>query len=194
MSTSTPNTSPHGRASEWKVIEVVDNPADAELEAARDIDEQGGKVTEEQLALLRPALDAALVTVQPVAGEEPHEQPFAEFDASTDFLTEVDEQPIRAHIVGGDSRNVFWHDPEHAVVAFCPSREVGIGEAPACDPLQDVRYAILEHDLGTLRQPTFMYFAMFLILFLLSLAGLHWYEKDARERRRATLTPVPTKA
>ena len=29
---------------------------------------------------------------------------------------------------------------------------------------------------------------------LLSLAGLHWHEKDQRERRRATLTPVPTGA
>jgi hypothetical protein len=195
MTTSTPNTSPHGRAAEWKVVEVVDAPADAELENARDIDESGRVVSEEQLALLRPALDAALVSVQPVEGEEPHEQPFAQFGSSTEFLTEVDNQPIRAHVIGGESKNLFWHEPEHAVVAFCPTREnTPIGQPPECDPLSGVQYAVLEHDLGTLRQPTFMYFASFLVLFLLSLAGLHWHEKDQRERRRATLTPVPTNA
>jgi hypothetical protein len=195
MTTSTPNTSPHGRASEWKVVEVVSAPGDAQLKDAGSIDERGRVVSEEQLALLRPAIDAALVTVQPVAGEEPHEQPLAQFGSSTDFLTEVDGEPIRAHVVGGNSKRLFWHEPEHAVVAFCPTlKPTPIGEAPRCDPLKDVQYAVLEHDLGTLRQPTFMYFASFLVLFLLSLAGLHWHEKDARARRRATLTPVPTTA
>jgi hypothetical protein len=195
MTTSTPNTSPHGRAAEWHVVEVVDAPADAELAGVRDIEAQGAAVSEEDLALLRPAIDAALVRVQPVAGEEPHDQEFAQFESSTAFLVDVEEQPIGAFITGGESRNLFWHEPEVAVVAFCPAREgVAIGAPPQCDPLAPVQYAVLEHDLGTLRQPTFMYFAMFLVLFVLSLVGLHWHEKDARARRRATLTPVPTKA
>jgi hypothetical protein len=195
MTTSTPNTSPHGRAAEWHVIEVVDSPADAETEGVRNIETDGTKVTEDQLALLRPAMDAGLVTAsaEGAHGEEPPEQPFAEFQSSTDFLTEQNDQPISAFTVGGETDKLIWHTPEYAVVAFCETRpNTPAGEAPTCDPLAGTRYAVLEHDLGTLRQPTFAYFAAFLVLFLLSLAGLHWYEKDQRARKRATLTPVPT--
>lgn len=195
MATSTPNTSPHGRAATWSVIEVVSAPTDAKTTGVRDIQKDGSKVSEEQLALLRPALDAAFVTVTPPAGEEAPKQPFAKFGASTAFLTEVDNKPIGAYIVGGEPKNLFWHEPQHAVVAFCPTRQgTPAGQPAQCDPLEDVQYAVLEHNLGSLRQPTFAYFATFLLLFLLSLAGLHWHEKDVRARRRATLTPVPTNA
>ena len=53
-------------------------------------------------------------------------------------------------------------------------------------------YVVLLHDLGSVRLPVVGYFFMSLILFALSLLGLHWYERDERERKRQALAPVPT--
>src|SRR5262249_26079117 len=144
----------------------------------------GSRVNEQQLANLRPAMDAALVTAAQVAGETPPVQPFAKFASSTDYLTEVDSKPLNTYIAGGGTRNLLWHNPKYAVVEFCPARKVTLapGEkppAPTCDPLQDSQFAVMTYNYGTLRQPPAMYFLVFLALFLLSLAGLHWHEKDA---------------
>jgi hypothetical protein len=63
---------------------------------------------------------------------------------------------------------------------------------PKCNPLKDTSYIVLKHDLGALRQPVVAYWFMSLLLFGLSLLGLHWYEQDQRARKRAGLTPVPS--
>jgi hypothetical protein len=64
--------------------------------------------------------------------------------------------------------------------------------APQCDNLVPPRFVVLERDLGSLRQPPFVYFVTFLLLFGLSLLGLHWYELDQREAKARSLAPVPT--
>ena len=55
------------------------------------------------------------------------------------------------------------------------------GEAPTCDPLQDKQYAVLTYNFGSLREPVvFQFWLPSVLLFGLSLLGLHWYELDAR--------------
>src|SRR5262245_47751734 len=117
ITTATPLNSPKGRPAGWQVKEVVDDPADAEIAGVHDIAETGDEVDHEGLAQLRPALDGALVTTAPVAGEEPPEQPFAQFGRSTDFLT--DFEGFQTFTTGGNSKNLFWHEPKYAVVEFC---------------------------------------------------------------------------
>ncbi|GIU90845.1 MAG: hypothetical protein KatS3mg010_1944 [Acidimicrobiia bacterium] len=196
ITTATPLNSPKGRPAEWEVKEVVDDPSASEIEAVRTIFEKGEPQDVEQLAQLRSPVDAALVRVEPEGGAEPPEQPFAQFGSSNDFLTEFDG--YRTYVVGGGSKNVFWHEPEYAVVEICPRLEVEVapGETPPppqCDPLGGTEFVVLQHDLGSLRQPPWIYFGASLLTFILFLRGLHWYEMDRRERAAAgQLRPVPS--
>ena len=183
---------PHGRSPSWKVIEVVNDPQESKIVAVQDIASTGSTVDSAGLANLRPALDAALVHITPVAGETAPPQPFAKFDAALDYLT--DFEGYQTFIVGGGSKNLFWHDPKYAVVQFCPKDPNAPVSKPSCDPLQDKQYAVLSFDFGSLRQPViFQFFIPSVLLFALSLLGLHWHEQDARKRKRErALAPVPT--
>jgi hypothetical protein len=190
ITTATPLNSPKGRPAEWHVIEVVADPSESSRDAVREIAANGESVSEEQLAQLRPALDAALVTA---SGEGAEPQEFARFGRSSDFLTEFDD--AQGYIVGGGTKNLFWHHPEYSLVEFCDTLQVEAapGEAPPepqCDPLTARSFAVLEFDRGSLRQPPWVYFFTSLVLFGLFLLGLHWYEKDAREREQAGPRPV----
>jgi hypothetical protein len=195
ITTATPLNSPKGRPAGWNVVEVVDDPADSSIDEVQTITEDGDPVDVEGLALLRPAVDAALVTAEAEGAEEPEPQEFAEFSQSSDFLT--DFEGYRAYTVGGGTKNLLWHNPRYGVVEFCNTLEVEAvpGEAPPdpqCDPLTGSRFAVLQYDRGSLRQPPWIYFFTSLVLFGLFLLGLHWYEKDARERakRGTSLQPV----
>ena len=78
---------------------------------------------------------------------------------------------------------------------LCIARKDSAGNVitpAACDPLKAKQFAILSYDFGSLRQPVVAYWFVAVILFGLSLLGLHWWEKDDRERKRLGLTPVPT--
>ena len=194
ITTATPLNSPKGRPPEWNVEEIVASPSESSIEEIRNIAEGGAPVSEEELARLRPALDGALVTAAAEGAEEPEPQEFARFGRSTDFLT--DFEGAQSFTVGGGTRNLFWHSPEYAVVEFCDTLqdvEVAAGEAPPqpqCDPLTGRNFAVLEYDRGSLRQPPYIYFFTSLVLFGLFLLGLHWYEKDARQRKSSDLRPV----
>jgi hypothetical protein len=186
---------PHGRSPAWEVVDVVPAPPDSEIEAVRDIADRGRAVEAEQLTNLRPAIEAAIVPGQSLHGETPEPRPFATlgFTQTTDFLT--DFEGFRSFEEGGGTRNIFWHTPEYAAVQICATAKDARGQVitpPRCDPLQPTQYVIMRHDLGTLRQPVVIYWFMSVILFGLSLVGLNWYEHDARARKRAGLTPVPT--
>jgi hypothetical protein len=196
ITTATPLNSPKGRPAGWKVIEVVDEPSASNISAVHDIVDSGDPVDVEGLAQLRPATDAALVQKQAEGGVEPAPQEFAQFGRSTDYLTEF--EGFRTFTTGGETKNLFWHNPRYAAVEFCTTLEVTpvAGQAPPpprCDPLSPKQFAILEYDRGSLRQPPWVYFFTSLVLFGLFLLGLHWYEKDARERKKdESLRPVPT--
>src|SRR4051794_35465790 len=185
---------PHGHSPSWKVIEIVSDPQEAKIADVHNILADGTPATKTSLANLRPALDAALVHATPVAGEEAPAQPFAKFDAALDYLT--DFQGFQTFTIGGGTKNLIWHNPRYAVVQFCPKDpNTPLGETPTCDPLEDKQFAVLSFNLGSLRQPViFQFWIPSVLLFGLSLLGLHWHELDARKRKReregTPLTPV----
>jgi len=181
---------PHGRSPQWKVVEVVNAPTESKIPAVRTIDTKGEALKSEGLTNIKPAIDAAIVPATSLNGETPPEHPFATlgYAASTDYL--ADFPGFQSWIVGGGTKNLFWHDAQYAAIEICSVKENSI--PPVCDPLLATHYVILEHDLGTLRQPVVIYWFMSLGLLIVSLLGLHWWEKDERERKKAALTPVPT--
>jgi hypothetical protein len=183
---------PHGHSPGWKVIDVVSDPSQSKVPAVRDITRTGKLATEVQLGNLRPAMDAALVTAAPIAGVTPPVQPFAgKFQASLDYLT--DFPGVKTYLLGGGTKNLFWHNHRYAAAELCPTLQpTPPGAAPVCDPLQNTEYAIMTYNFGSLREPVvFQFWIPSLLLFGLSLLGLHWYEIDQRKRKSATNVPVP---
>jgi hypothetical protein len=190
---------PHGDSPSWKVLEIIDAPANAQAAGVHEIATKGTTITSaactvdeppkacELITQVKPAIDGALVTAAPIAGEEPPKQPFAQFGASTDYL--IDFDGYTSYEIGGGAKNVLWHSPRYVAIQLCAVRKGAT--PPVCDPLKDTQYAILERDLGAVRLPVVGYWFLSVILFLLSLLGLHWYEQDERARKRAALAPVP---
>jgi hypothetical protein len=197
MTTSTPLNSPKGLEAEWVPKEVVTNPADSENRTVSDIEERGDRISTADLANVRPAVDAALLIPEANAVDE-HGEPieaseFASFNESSEFI--LGEQDLRAFEIGGGTKYVFWHHPRYAAVEFCTAAEAepaadGTVPPAECDPLVETQWMILERDLGSIRQPPVFYSIAFVILFALTLLGLHWYEKDQRARKAAGLAPV----
>jgi len=185
---------PHGKSPSWKVVEVVSDPSQSKYPEVHDAIKNLTKETnasETDLANLRPAMDAALVRTAVVANQEAVPQPLAKFDTSLDYLT--DFEGYKTAVIGGGTKNLFWHNGKFAVVQFCPTApNTPPGEVPTCDPLQDKQYAVLTYNFGSLREPVvFQFWLPSVLLFGLSLLGLHWYELDARARKRAANKPVP---
>ena len=195
ITTATPLNSPHGLLAGWDPVEVLDDPSESAIPSVREVRERGTRIdSEDDLGQLRPGAEAALVRPDPTDPEAPEPSPFAEFQSSVAFLT--DFEGYESYEVGGGTRNVFWHHPRYAVMQYCPVRPTAVDTtepvAPTCDPLADRPYLVMRYDYGTLRQPPWIYLGVSLVFFVLSLLGLHWHEKDARERRSSSaLQPVP---
>ena len=184
---------PHGKSPSWKVVEIVNDPQESKVVAVQNVLQSGRTpIDESALANLRPAMDAALVHATPVANVETPPQPFAQYQTALDYLT--DFKGYQTFVVGGGTKNLFWHNPRYAVVQFCPKDpNQPLGEVPRCDPLGSTQYAVLSYNFGSLREPVvFQFWIPSVLLFSLSLLGLHWYETDMRKRKRAKLAPVPT--
>jgi hypothetical protein len=181
---------PHGRSPQWKVVEVLKDPKESKIPEVRDIAQKGKIIPPDKLTNLKPAIDAAIVPDKSLHGETPKDKPFATlgFGESSEYLTEGDS--LKAYEKGGGTKNMFWHNTQYALVQLCVVQPNST--PPKCDPLKDTPYIVLKHDLGTLRQPVVAYWFMSLLLFALSLLGLHWYEQDQRARKRADLAPVPS--
>jgi hypothetical protein len=192
MTTFTPLESPKGRPAAWKPKEIVASLSDSKVPQVRSIATTGKELSAENIATIRPAIDAAFVTPStPVAGAKV--SPFAKYTSSSNYLT--GEQGLTAYVTGGGTKNFFWHYPKYSAIEYCQVKVVNVpfGEkppAPVCDPLVPKQFAILELDLGSTRQPPIVYFVTFTLLFGLSLLGLHWYELDERERKSAALVPT----
>lgn len=197
ITTQTPLNSPKGTPPKWVGKEVITSLSESKIAAVRDAADRGTRVeTADELGALRPGAESALVVPADTGGgETPEPSEFAEFQRSTAFLT--DFEGFETYVTGGKTKNLFWHTPKYAIMQFCPALEVEVtpGETPptpTCDPLAEKRFIVMEYDYGSLRQPPWVYFGVSLVLFLLSLAGLHWHEQDARAQRAGALQPVPT--
>ena len=179
---------PHGRSPQWNVVEVVDTPGRLEDRGgARHRDERRRGSPIDKLTNLKPAIDAAIVPAHVAERRDAaRPRPFATlgFSSSTDYL--VDFAGFRSYEDGGRTEELLLAPAAvrgGAVVHRGQGRPAVITPAEvrpaAADALRDP-----EHDLGTLRQPVVAYWFLSLVLFGLSLLGLHWYEKDQRARKR----------
>lgn len=159
-----------GRIPEWKGVEVVAEPSEADAEAVQTIETDGTEVAEGDRSDLDAAAEAALT------GEESE---LATFTSSADYLV------VDAYDVGGEKENLFWHVPHYATVTVCPvdadALEVPVGDPvpdPQCLAGEPTQTLVLLRDLGSIRQPPWIVFGASSVLFILSLLGMHWREKD----------------
>jgi hypothetical protein len=201
LTTSTPLESPKGRSADWKVLEVDNSYSDSKLAPIHTITQDGKALPPELATTIRSFLDSAFIKVVPPVGVKAPNQPFANFVQGSNYLTDNASQGLKTYQIGGGNRAIFWHKPQYAAVMFCPAlaQPVPFGQPPAtpkCDPDQAKKVAVLVYDYGSIRLPPVCYLFGSIILFILSMLGLHWYETDARERAKAEaaakLSPVTT--
>jgi hypothetical protein len=196
LTTSTPLESPKGRAAAWKVVEIANTSADAKIAAVHNIAQTGALLPPQTATTIRSFLDSAFVRVVPPVGVKAPNQPFAQFDVSSAYITDDPTQDLKTYQVGGTPNHYFWHKPEYAAVQYCLTLAVTVpfGQkppTPKCDPDQPRKVAILEYDFGSTRLPPVCYLFGSIVLFIISFLGLHWYELDERERAKLARTPVP---
>ena len=94
----------------------------------------------DKLTNIKPAVDAAIVPAASLTGETPAAKKFATlgFAASTEYI--ADSPDLSSYIIGGGTKNLFWHAPQYAVVEICTrqSRRAPGGVRPAeADALRD---------------------------------------------------------
>jgi hypothetical protein len=203
--TASPLNTLKGRIPQWKVQQVVTSLDKADNPAVRDIAKKPNVAEATEAANVKAAVDAALVTKKsiPTLEVKPEDNRFAKFDDVTKY------EILETYEVGG-SRPQFWkgqftHTPQIAAVQFCQvvdtsqTQPFGLPPLPPeCDTTEGAvkGWVILERDLGSLRVPPFVAFAMSLILFVLGLLALHWREKDemALEEAKASGTVAAVQA
>jgi hypothetical protein len=192
---------PHGNISSWKVVEVISDPSQSKIEAVRNLPTQGTKGTPDLVTQVKPAIDAAIVTAQPIAGQPTPNQPFAaplNIASSTDYI--LGFPGSRSYQYADKTQNFFWHRHRYAAMEFCMANKDASGtiingpNGPECDPLQPTHFAILSYNYGSVREPVVFYWLFSVVFFGLSLLGLYWWERDERARKRAALTPVPSRS
>lgn len=211
LTTSSPLNTLKGRVPSWKPVELLNaDLARSDVPAVAKLTANSPTVDPTEATNVKAAVDA--VVVKPVAtnGEEPPEPTkYATFDDTTQYLV-----PKTFEVGGGGQRSVdfgggfpwvhvSFHEPKYAVAQICPvlDQEVPFGDpipTPKCDPDKPVSYLVLERDLGSLRVPPFVVLVASSILFVLSLLGLHWRERDLAEAQaaaeaeaEAAKTPAP---
>jgi hypothetical protein len=194
MTTASPLNTLKGHIPKWVVKEVVSNPSKSSIDAVRNVKTDGHKVDAIETSNVKAFVDEALVTVQnPTNAGPAPAQPFARFNLVTDYKIQ------NTYETGGSSPSFlnfqFRHQPLYAVVQFCAVQtfdptQYPFGVAPPaaqCDSSSAKNgYMVLERDLGTVRQPPMIAFLSAVILFILGLLGLHWYEKDRKAAKAAT--------
>jgi hypothetical protein len=144
---------------------------------------------------VKAAVDENLVQAESLPGHAAEPNKFARFEDVTKYKI------VQTYETGGSKPNPLdfelTHKPLFAVVEFCPvlDREITFGVPPpdpVCAKKEPHQFIILERDLGSLRIPPTVAFISSLLLFVLGLLALHWYERDQQAvTRRGSLTPAP---
>ena len=195
LTTATPLESPKGRTAAWHVVEVTDSFAHAKTKVVRTIKQDGAVIPDQEASTVRSFLDSAFVRKVALPGQKPAVQPFALYNGATEYLTDDKSQNLTTYKIGGGPNYYFWHKPEYAAAEFCTAlvQTVPFGQpppTPVCDASQPHKIAVLIYDFGSTRLPPVCYLFGAIILFALSLLGLHWYELDERERAKQATTPA----
>jgi len=180
----TPLNALHGPPPHWVVKEVVDNPAQAKTERARNIEKEGQELDAAEQGEIKATVDSA-VTAE--GGE------YKLFSSSSDYVV------VKAEKIGGGNMAFFRHRPLYAVMDIQGAKKVdplpgGAPPPPQADPSKPVKYIVLERDLGAMRQPPLVMSMAFGILFALSLYVMHTMERAALKAKAAELEPSPAPA
>jgi len=175
LTNTDPLQSLRGRIPEWKGEEVVATVDDSTIAAVRAIPQDGRDVAEGDVAGVDAAVEQVLTS---------QDSEFAQFTSSTDYLV------LGRNEIGGESKDVFWHVPLYATAEICPvdteALDVPLGDPipePQCQAGEPTQTVVLLRDLGSLRQPPAVVLGAAIILFVLSLLGLHWRERDQQRER-----------
>jgi len=180
----TPLNALHGPPPHWKVLEIVDNPAQAKTSHVREIEEKG----EELEAAAQGEIKATVDTAVTAEGGD-----FSLFSSTTDYVV------VNAEKIGGGSLAFFRHRPLYGVMAIQAAKSVqplpgAAPPPPQADTTKPVKYIVLERDLGALRQPPIVMTIAFSILFALSLYVMHNMERAEQKAKAADLEPAPSPA
>jgi hypothetical protein len=185
------------------VQEVVASPEKSKTTDVHGIKQKSNVAEATEAANVKAAVDAALVTKvsTPTVEYTPNDNRFAKFEDVTKY------QILQTWEIGGSSpkfwKGEFTHVPQYAVAQFCQVQDTSKSQPfglpplpPECDnsPGTTKGFVVLERDLGSLRVPPFVAFAISLILFILGLLALHWREKDEMELEKAKAGPVAVPA
>lgn len=201
ITTASPLNTLKGRPPSWKPVERLgEDLARSRITAVQGIKQGGRKDDPTEATNVKAALDAVIVTQKALLGEQlaPNVNKYAVYEASTDYLMPT------AYEIGGGSRfrldpnghfpflHFGFHEPKYAVAEICPvdkeKLKVPFGDpipSPTCDASQPLSHLVFERDLGSLRIPPTVVFLSSLLLFGLSLLGLHWWERDEQEAAAA---------
>jgi hypothetical protein len=180
----TPLNALHGPPPHWVVTEVVDNPAQAKTERARNIEKEGQVLDAAEQGEIKATVDSAVTT----EGSE-----FKQFSTSADYVV------VKAEKIGGGNLAFFRHRPLFAVMEIQQAKKVdplpgGAPPPPQADPSKPVKYLVLERNLGAMRLPPLVMSTAFAILFALSLYVMHTMERSALKAKAAELEPTPAPA
>jgi hypothetical protein len=221
LTTASPLNTLHGRAPSWKAVESLpsEDIARSKIPAVQTIHQTGTKVNTTEQANVKAAVDSTVVTPQGGPGEVTvtGTSKFAKYQQATDYIVSNTYETGGGNIFSQFKVSVngtfpvlhlSTHKPLYAVVDICPIDEqaaiVPYGvkpPTPVCDKDVSKRESLVfEKDLGSTRVPPMVALFSFALLFTLCLLGLHWREKDMRERAavlaRASSgsSPTPQKA
>jgi hypothetical protein len=180
----TPLNALHGPPPHWLVKEVVDNPAQAKTERARNIEKQGKELEAGEQGEIKATVDSA-VTAEGSA--------FKKFSSTTDYVV------IKAEKTGGGSLAFFRHRPLFSVMEIQGAKKVdplpgGAPPPPQADPAKPAKFIVLERNLGAMRQPPLVMSSAFAILFGLTLYVMHSMERAEQKAKAAELEPSPAPA
>jgi hypothetical protein len=201
VTTKSPLNTLRGSVPVWQIEEFVPSTGDAEIEAVRDIQDDGDLVPTIEAANVKAAVDEGLVTKQDNAVETftAEDNEFALFGEVTEFLA------VNTWEIGGSSPSwldgEFTHTPKYAVVEICGvapnTQPFGVApDAPVCAETgtaeaENNGFVVLSYNLGDVRLPPVIAFISSLILFVLALVMFGWFERDRRaELAAAAATPA----
>jgi hypothetical protein len=205
LTTASPLNTLKGRPPSWKAVESIKGGdlARSKIPAIRAITDADKLEDPAEQANVKAAVDTVVVTPQgtPSTQETGATKRFQIYTQATDYLVpdyfEVGGGNLFSQVdvnVNGQFPilHVSLHTPKYAVVNICTIDQdklvVPFGDTPPtpqCDTTQPINTLVFERDLGSVRVPPFVAFVGASILFILTLLGLHWRERDLQEQAAA---------
>jgi len=206
LTTSSPLNTLKGRPPAWVAVESIEGGdlARSKIPAVRNVTEADKLDDPAEQANVKAAVDTAVVATSegtPAENEVGATRNFQIYQSATDYLVpdffEVGGGTIFSQVdvqLNGEFPflHVSLHEPKFAVVNICPVDQAALivpfGDTPPvpeCDPNEPITSLVFERDLGSVRVPPFVALIASSILFILSLLGLHWRERDLQAKAAA---------